>query len=143
MKRLAIMMALMGVAPAMAQDEPALKPTPIGNPGAWIPMDAYPPAAKASAEEGRVAFTLDVDNAGHVNECKITKSSDSPLLDETTCNLMTANGRFTPPKDKKGKPVASKWSSAVTWKLAVTPATPEPVAPGQPAVAPAPASKKR
>ncbi len=106
-----------------AQDEPALKPTPIGNPGAWIPMDAYPPAAKASAEEGRVAFTLDVDNAGHVNECKVTKSSESPLLDETTCNLMTANGRFTPPKDKKGKPVASKWSSAVTWRLA-TPAPP-------------------
>jgi TonB family protein len=131
MKRLAIILALVGAAPAMAQDEPELKPTPIGNPGTWIPLEAYPPAAKASAEEGRVAFTLDVDNAGHVNECKVTKSSESPLLDETTCNLMTANGRFTPPKDKKGKPVASKWSSAVTWKLAVTP---------PPSVAPAPSA---
>jgi TonB family protein len=135
MKRLAIMIALAAALPAMAQDEPAPKPVPIGNPGAWIPMEAYPPAAKASAEEGRVAFTLDVDNAGHVNVCKVTTSSGSPLLDDTTCNLMTANGRFTPPKDKKGKPVESRWSSSVRWKLEA--ATPPPAAEAAAPVPPA------
>lgn len=115
--------------PAKDQDKEAAvpKPTPIGNPGAWIPADGYPPAARASAEEGRVAFTLDVDETGRVSECKVTTSSDSPLLDDTTCNYMVANGRFTPARDSKNKAVASKWSSAMRWKLEV---------PAQPAVAP-------
>ena len=30
---------------------------------------------------------------------------------------MSANGRFTPPRDKKNKPIASQWSSSVRWKL--------------------------
>ena len=39
-----------------------------------------------------------------MSDCKVTATSKSPLLDETTCGLMSANGRFTPPRDKKGKP---------------------------------------
>lgn len=112
-------------APALAQD--ALpRATPIGNPGTWIPADAYPPAAKASAEEGRVTFKLTIDETGSVSDCKVTTSSESPLLDETTCNLMMANGRFSPPRDKKNRPTASQWSSSVRWKLE---APPPPVAP--------------
>lgn len=134
--RLMIGVVMTGLAtPLLAQEPPAPRPVPVGNPGAWIPQSAYPPAAKASAEEGRVAFTLDVDERGGVIDCKVTKTSESPLLDETTCNLMMANGRFTPPKDKKGKPIPSKWSSAVTWKLE----TPPPATP-LPANAPVPAA---
>ena len=58
-----------------------------------------------------------IDDTGNVSDCKVTTTSESPLLDETTCNLMTANGRFTPPRDKKNKPIASQWSSSVRWKL--------------------------
>lgn len=119
--------------PAAAQDAPPPRATPIGNPGAWIPPNSYPPAAKASAEEGRVSFTLDVDPSGRVNDCKVTASSESPLLDETTCTLMTTNGRFTPPRDKKNKPVASQWSSSVRWKLEA----PSPVAAAAPVSLPA------
>jgi len=120
-------------APSLAQDDPLPRATPVGNPGAWIPPDGYPPAAKASAEEGRVAFTLAVDETGRVTDCKVTTSSESPLLDETTCNFMMANGRFTPPRDKKNKPVASQWSSSVRWKLeapapAATPTSIDPTA---------------
>jgi TonB family protein len=108
-------------APLFAQDEPLPRATPIGNPGSWIPPNAYPPAAKASAEEGRVAFTLTIDETGSVSDCKITATSESPLLDETTCNLMTANGRFSPARDKKNKATASQWSSSVRWKLEAPP----------------------
>ncbi|THD36734.1 MAG: energy transducer TonB [Sphingomonas sp.] len=119
---------------AQAQEEPLPRATPIGNPGTWIPVDAYPPAAKASAEEGRVTFKLTIDETGAVSDCKVTISSESPLLDETTCNLMMANGRFTPPRDKKSRPVASQWTSSVRWKLeAPPPAMPTPpVAPAKP-----------
>ena len=116
------------------------KPTPIGNPGSWIPADGYPPAARASAEEGRVSFTLDVDETGRVSECKVTTSSGSPLLDDSTCNYMTANGRFTPPHDAKNKPITSKWSSSMLWKLEVAPAVPAPEA--VPPATPAPTKPK-
>jgi protein TonB len=119
------------VTPALAQEEPIPRATPIGNPGSWIPPNAYPPGAKASAEEGRVGFTLMIDETGSVSDCKVTATSESPLLDETTCALMSANGRFTPPRDKKGKPTASQWSSSVRWKLE-TPPPVAPVAPAQP-----------
>lgn len=126
---------------ALAQEPPAPRPKPIGNPGEWIPPNSYPPAARASAEEGRVAFTLDVDETGRATDCKVTESSGSPLLDETACNLMSANGRFEPPRDKKNRPIASKWSSSVRWKLEVPPPPPGTVAPPPPApVAPPPAT---
>jgi len=68
-----------------------------------------------------------------VTDCKVTKSSESPLLDETTCNFMTANGRFEVPRNKKNKPTASKWSSSMMWKLENPPpppaAAPTPVPP--------------
>lgn len=127
--------AILAAAAAMAQDAPPIA-RPIGNPGAWIPENAYPPGARSSGEEGRVAFTLVIDETGRATDCKVTTSSESPLLDETTCTLMVANGRFTPPRDKKGKPVESRWSSSVRWKLETPP--PPPVAPGSaPSAAPA------
>lgn len=126
--------AIMVGTPAFAQDGPLPRAIPIGNPGGWIPPNAYPPGAKASAEEGRVAFTLMVDETGRVSDCKVTATSESPLLDETTCALMSANGRFTPPRDRKGKPTASQWSSSVRWKLELPPpaAPVPPVAPPKP-----------
>ncbi len=125
---------MMIASPVLAQDKEAdtPRPTPIGNPGAWIPADGYPAAARASAEEGRVGFTLDVDDTGRVSDCKVTSSSGSPLLDETTCYFMSANGRFTRARDAKNKVVPGKWSSAMRWKLeaapppAATPAAPQP-----------------
>lgn len=107
--------------PAEEKEAPPPKPVPIGSPASWIPPDGYPSAARDSAEEGRVAFTLEVDESGRVSDCKVTSSSGSPLLDETTCYYMSANARFTPARDAKNKIVPSKWSSAMTWKLEVKP----------------------
>ena len=114
-------------AAAAQDDEPLPKAKPIGSPASWIPANGYPPAAAASGEQGRVAFTLTVDETGRVSECKVTQSSESPLLDETTCNFMTANGRFEIPRDKKNRPTTGTWSSAMTWKLEPPP---PPTAPG-------------
>lgn len=119
--------------PVVAQEDPLPRATPIGNPGTWIPANGYPPAAKASAEEGRVTFKLTIDETGSVSDCKVTTSSESPLLDESTCNFMIANGRFTPPRDKRNRPTASQWGSSVQWKLETLPPPPvAPVAPTKP-----------
>ena len=106
-------------------DEPIPTAKPIGNPGTWIPADGYPAPARATGEQGRVSFTLSVDETGRVSDCKVTKSSESPLLDETTCNFMTTNGRFEIARNKKNKPTPSKWSSSMTWKLETPPPEPE------------------
>ncbi|WP_375396399.1 energy transducer TonB [uncultured Sphingomonas sp.] len=107
---------------ALAQDGPPARAVPIGDPASWVPESAYPELAKRSGEQGRVAFTLDVDETGQVVNCKVTKTSESPLLDETACYLMTTNGRFAPPRDNKGRAVPGRWSSAITWRLAPVPA---------------------
>jgi protein TonB len=111
----------MVAAPAVAQQaSPAsagVGATPVGNPGAWFPADAYPPEAKAKGEQGRTAFTLDLDTQGRITSCNITQSSGSPLLDSTTCNLLVTNGRFKPAHDAAGKAVAGTWSSAMVWRL--------------------------
>ncbi len=132
MKILALLAAATAPAAAWAQGDEVPRAKPIGNPGAWIPAGAYPELAKRSAEQGRVSFMLDVDETGHVSDCKITKTSESPLLDETTCALMTANGRFEIARDKKNKPIPSRWGSSVTWKLETTPPEPAPAPGGAP-----------
>ncbi|WP_296611394.1 energy transducer TonB [Sphingomonas sp.] len=141
--RIAVVLALAafafpGAALAQDNDEPIPTTKPIGNPGSWIPQDGYPPAARASGEQGRVSFTLSIDETGRVSDCKVTKSSESPLLDETTCNFMTANGRFEVPRNKKNKPTPSKWSSSMMWKLETPPPPPEPTGVTSPATAAAP-----
>ena len=145
--RIAMVLALAVLAfPTVAQaqddDEPIPTAKPIGNPGSWIPQDGYPPAARATGEEGRVGFTLSIDDSGRVTDCKVTKSSESPLLDETTCNFMTANGRFEVARDKKNKPTPSKWSSSMMWKLETPPPEPVPSASAPVPVGSAPAAVK-
>ena len=147
--RIAVVLALAvlafpTVARAQDDDEPIPTAKPIGNPGSWIPQDGYPPAARATGEEGRVSFTLSIDDSGRVTDCKVTKSSESPLLDETTCNFMTANGRFEVARNKKNKPTPSKWSSSMMWKLETPPPEPVPPAGAAPiagSTPPPPASK--
>jgi TonB family protein len=142
--RIAVVLALAafafafpGVAQAQDDDEPIPTAKPIGNPGSWIPQDGYPPAARATGEQGRVSFTLSIDDTGRVTDCKVIKSSESPLLDETTCNFMTANGRFEVARNKKNKPTPSKWSSSMMWKLENPPPPPAAApAPAPPASAP-------
>lgn len=152
--RIAVVLALAafafpGVAQAQDDDEPIPTAKPIGNPGSWIPQDSYPPAARATGEQGRVSFTLSIDDTGRVTDCKVTKSSESPLLDETTCNFMTANGRFEVARNKKNKPTPSKWSSSMMWKLESPPpppaaaTTPTALPAAAPVASPSSASKKK
>ncbi len=112
----AFSIAVPAIAVEPAKAEHAM-PKPIGNPADWFPRDSYPPAAKAASQEGRTAFSLDIDAGGRITGCNIVESSGSELLDSTTCIQLITNGRFSPAHDKDGKPVASTWSSAMRWEL--------------------------
>jgi TonB family protein len=79
--------------------------------------DDYPAAAVRAGEQGAVGFRLEVDKAGRVAGCAITASSGSAALDATTCRLLSARARFTPARDRKGRPVADSLTGRIVWKL--------------------------
>lgn len=93
-----------------------VRPTPI-NAGQWISADDYPAPAIRAAEEGRVAFELEVDASGVVTSCTIVTSSGSALLDVHTCDLMQLRARFVPARDAQGDAVRGSYGSSVTWRI--------------------------
>lgn len=95
----------------------ATRPSPRGMPQAWVTDDDYPAAAMWQRQAGAVAARLDLDAQGVPTACKVTRSSGSTVLDETTCALMQARARFNPARDAAGKPVAGAYPFTFTWVL--------------------------
>jgi TonB family protein len=102
------------VADAQGQATPG---RPAMNPGQWIHMDDYPTAALFDGIEGTTAFYLTYDAGGSVTGCKVTQSSGSAVLDETTCALLNKRARFEPGRDGQGRSVGGAYSSRVRWIL--------------------------
>jgi TonB family protein len=98
----------------------APKPTPIAE-SQWIGADDYPAPAMRAMAEGRVAYRLDVNQAGAVTGCTIVTSSGSDLLDVHTCDLMRLRARFAPAHDAAGNVITSHYESAVNWRLSAGP----------------------
>jgi len=92
------------------------KASPIGE-QTWIRADDYPAPALRAGEQGDVSIRLDVDRSGAVAGCTVTRSSGSALLDRTTCDLLSARGRFEPARDRRGRTIASTWSSRIRWQM--------------------------
>ena len=93
---------------------------PLQEPASWISYEDYPPGALRAHIEGAVGFRLTVGTDGLVAKCVIIDSSESSLLDETTCQIMTARGRFKPARDERGRAVPSVYQRTVRWKIAET-----------------------
>ena len=64
-----------------------------------------------------MSFRLDVDPSGAVAGCTVTGSSGSALLDRTTCDLLRARARFEPARGRRGRAVASTWTSHIRWRI--------------------------
>lgn len=94
----------------------ATPPKPI-DPNSWMAGTAYPADARARHEQGKVGFTVEVDQTGRVTNCRITTSSGSKSLDSATCATVSAKARFTPAHDASGKNVAGHFSSTSNWAL--------------------------
>jgi protein TonB len=92
-----------------------------GSPAKWISgglMDAdYPRSALKDRLQGQVSVGFTVRTDGHINNCHITASSGSPLLDSTTCRLLTERLRFRPALDSAGHPTESTLYSDYTWGI--------------------------
>jgi protein TonB len=100
-------------------------PKPMSYPGSWVMTADYPTDSLRANEQGSTGFTVTVDTQGRVKDCRISASSGSPRLDETTCRLVTQRARFTPATDSKDNPIEGTYSNRVRWVLpTITP--PEP-----------------
>lgn len=92
-------------------------PSVRGNRTAWFSTDDYPAAAIRAEDEGIVAVTLAIAADGRVAGCTVTQTSGSSALDQATCRLYRARGRFAPARDEVGNPIASRYSDRVRWQL--------------------------
>lgn len=84
--------------------------------GSWFTPEDYPPEAQKNGIEGSAVFEVDVDPQGRPTDCRITKSSGSPVLDRTTCDVVLKRARFKPAM-RRGKPVAGRYSKTTSWRL--------------------------
>lgn len=67
---------------------------------------------------GTVAVIYTVETDGRATNCRITGSSGSAELDETTCRLIEQRFRFRPSMDRDGRPVRSRIVQDHVWEVA-------------------------
>src|SRR5688500_1715134 len=121
---ISIFAALMLQAAGAPAPPPALPPSRREPPvraraslGSLISNDDYPAEALRRDEQGTVGFRVSVGADGMVTGCTVTSSSGSAILDSTTCRLISERARFTPARDRKGRPVADGATARIVWRI--------------------------
>jgi protein TonB len=76
-----------------------------------IPDREYRRLAGTGIPAGSVAITIRVNPDGTVSNCRVVRTSGSPAADSLMCQLTLEYVRFSPARDRSGRPVAQD----VTW----------------------------
>ena len=50
-----------------------------------------------------------IDENGKLADCTVVVSSNSPLLDATSCKILTERATFVPARDEKGAPTRDNY----------------------------------
>ncbi|MDB5704827.1 MAG: hypothetical protein JWN66_1943 [Sphingomonas bacterium] len=90
---------------------------PVQNPGEWFGSNNYPVEAIRANAEGRTIARLTIDERGLPVRCEVVLSAGNGDLDKATCDLAMVQGRFTPARDERGRPVSSLYMLPVRWVL--------------------------
>jgi len=77
----------------------------------------YPRAAGEEGVGGTVGVRFRVEPDGRVSSCNVTRSSGSPVLDDTTCRLIVERFRYDPSRDPEGRPVPATIVQNHTWVI--------------------------
>lgn len=75
----------------------------------------YPPGLGEMGIGGTVSVIYAVEPDGRVTDCRVTRSSGSRELDETTCHLIEQRFRYEPARDRTGRPIRSGIEENHTW----------------------------
>lgn len=85
--------------------------TPI-SPASWIRGEDFR-RVPAFSGDGKLTYSLLVNEQGRVEECSVLKSTGSRRLDGRVCRSLQQRARFEPATDKNGNAVESTFSSVV------------------------------
>ncbi|HEX4738404.1 MAG TPA: energy transducer TonB [Allosphingosinicella sp.] len=100
-----------------AEEATGLASRAKANLAALVSDADYPDEAIRAGAQGTVRFALEVAADGHVTGCTVEMSSGSPVLDQATCQIMTARAQFTPAHDSRDQPTADTVRAAIRWVL--------------------------
>lgn len=75
----------------------------------------YPRSALRAGREGTVSVRYTVEADGRVSDCRVTRSSGHPDLDETTCRLIERRFRYRPARDSAGRAVPDVLGWKQSW----------------------------
>lgn len=92
------------------------RPEPVGSLQGLFSPDDYPVEALDRNEQGDVGVLIKVDPTGAVSDC-IIEHSASAILDTRTCELIRQRARFSPAKDRLGRPIASEKRTKIVWRM--------------------------
>ena len=105
-----------GLDPAVQRTLRSL-PEPLSDPGGWLRSADYPNEALASGKSAVIRFRLTVNAVGKATGCAIQSGTRNAEFEKVTCALLIKRANFKPASDQAGSPVASYYTSTVTWIL--------------------------
>lgn len=87
------------------------------GPAGWVTSADYPTEALRQEIGGTVVTALAVNVSGRIDTCRVVISSNSALLDERTCTVLTQRARYSPAQDRAGKPMPATTLLRVRWSI--------------------------
>ncbi|MES2336909.1 MAG: TonB family protein [Pseudomonadota bacterium] len=89
--------------------------TPPRQIGGRIRDSDFPDALRETSDGGLVGVRYTVLTSGRVANCRITRPSGVPLLDQTTCRLIVQRFRYRPSRDSAGRAVQADIVETHEW----------------------------
>jgi protein TonB len=80
-----------------------------------IPNCEYRRISGGRIPQGSATIAFRVDPEGRMSGCRIVRSSGDSMVDSIVCQAASAHMRFSPARDRDGKPVWQDMSYTPTW----------------------------
>jgi TonB family protein len=80
-------------------------------------QENYPAHLARTGQQGTVAVRLTINKQGSPTFCEVTANSGPVSFNDTACLQLLRHARFSPATNADGEPVASFWSTRITYKL--------------------------
>ena len=81
-----------------------------------IPNHEYRRIASGRIPWGSAAIRFRVNVDGTMTNCRIVRSSGDPIVDAVVCDAATRYLRFTPARNRAGRPIEQDMSYTPTWR---------------------------
>lgn len=94
----------------------ALKSHAKGDLSQYFRSEDYPWLALMKDQEGKVGFSLLIDEKGRVADCSVIEPSGVAALDAQSCAILTERATFTPAIGAGGKPARDSYIGRVVWR---------------------------